>query len=232
MKKAVAIIPARGGSKRIPRKNIKPFMGKPMIAWPIESALKSGAFSSVVVSTDDGEIGAIAQKYGARFIKRPPELATDEIDELPAYLHVLDILKGEGVEPDYFCGVYATAVLVAPQDFAQSFRVIDSPPEADVVMGVSGYPIHPYKALLSGKDGYLDMMFPVECDWRSQLYPKVVASNGTFYWFRTSSFRKAPNYYPERLRGYELPPQRAVDMDTEEDFKWAESIARATGVKA
>ena len=231
MTKAIAIIPARGGSKRLPRKNIKPFMGKPMIAWPIESALESGAFSSVIVSSDDDEIGAVAQKYGARFVKRPPELATDEVHESLAYLHVLDVLKSEDAEPEFFCGLYATAVLVLPKDLKESFGVMESPVPADVVMGVSSYPIHPYKALLTNAEGYQEMMFPVECKWRSQLYPKVVASNGTFYWFRTSSFRVIPTYYPKRLCYYELPPERAVDMDTEEDFKWAETLAKMEGMK-
>ena len=226
MTKAVAVIPARGGSKRLPRKNIADFMGKPMLAWPVEAALKSGVFSDVMVSSEDGEIGAVAEKYGALFIRRPPELATDEVDELDAYRHVIDLLTEDKKRPDYFCGLYATAVFLQPEDFVQSLRAMEVAPRPDVVMGVSGYPVHPYKSLIMNEIGYLQPMFPVENEWCSQRYPKAVASNGTFYWFRTESFLRNQTYYPERLSGYELPLERAVDIDTPEDYERAQQIAR------
>lgn len=223
----LAILPARGGSKRIPRKNIHPFLGRPMISWPVETARQSGLFDRIVVSTEDEEISRIAREAGAEPIARPPEMATDTAHELEACLQVLDALNARGEpDPDAFCVIYPTAVLIAPEDLAGGRALLDGPPEADVVFGVSGYPIHPYKALVKNEAGYLAPMFPVETKMRSQFYPHVTASNGTFYWLRTEAFRRLRAYYVERLAGYEIPAERAVDIDMPEDLARAEMIAR------
>jgi pseudaminic acid cytidylyltransferase len=225
----VAIIPARGGSKRLPRKNVLPFLGEPMLTHPLRAALQSGVFSHVIVSTEDAEIAQIAQKYGATVSFRPPEFATDTAHELDACLYAIDELVAAGEEePRAFCVIYATAVFLEPEDFQASARLLDEPPQADSVMGVSGYNYHPYKAMKRDADGYLEMMFPVECMWRSQLYPHVVASNGTLYWLRTKTLRenREKEYYQDRLVPYEIPFERAVDMDTLEDLRQAEMLAK------
>lgn len=214
----IAIIPARGGSKRLPRKNILPVNGRPMIAWTIETAIKSGIFDSVIVSTDDDEIGNIAQKEGARHIKRPAEFSTDSAHEHDAYRHVLDTLKAEGVVPDAFCAIYPTAALLLPEDLQGAYKALKDK-NADVVMGVSAYPIHPFKSLEEGPNGFLKMVYPDWCKKQSQTYPHYVASNGTLYFMRTTPFLAAPNYYPEKLASYEIPYERAVDVDTHEDYK-------------
>ena len=217
----IAIIPARGGSKRLPRKNVLPIGGKPMLAWPIAACLESDVFQSVIVSTDDTEIADVAAKAGARVIIRPPETATDTAHESMAYKHVLDTIAAENITPAFFCGVYATAILLNAQDFRGAFQEIQRS-NADVVMGVSGYDRHPYKALEQTPEGDLKMVHPEWCLQRSQLYPHYVASNGTLYFFRTAAFLKNPTYYPEKLAGYEIEAARAVDIDTEEDYKLAE----------
>jgi pseudaminic acid cytidylyltransferase len=225
----VAIIPARGGSKRLPRKNILPFMGEPMLSHPLRAALDSGVFSRVIVSTEDEEISGIARKYGAEISSRPPEFATDTAHELDACLYAIDELVAAGEkEPEAFCVIYATAVFLKPEDFQASVKLLDGPPQADSVMGVSGYNYHPYKAMTRGDDGYLQMMYPVECMWRSQLYPHVVASNGTLYWLRTETLRagREKEYFQDRLVPYEIPFERAVDMDTLDDLRQAEMMAR------
>lgn len=216
----IAIIPARGGSKRLPRKNILPFMGRPMISHPIDAAKKSDVFDAVVVSSDDDEINAIAEESGARIIIRPDDLATDEVHELDAVKHVLQTLREtDNVSPELFCVIYPTAVLIRPEDFQKSVRLFYEGSRPDVVMSVSSFNYHPYKALKENDEGYLEMLFPEECKMRSQLYPHLVASNGTFYWFDADSFDKNPTYYAERLKAYELPYERAPDIDTEEDYE-------------
>lgn len=222
--KAVAIIPARGGSKRLPRKNILPLAGKPMISYPIKTALASGLFESVIVSTEDTEISEIAREYGAQVISRPPEFSTDEAHELDACLHVLDTLKDEGSEPEAFCVLYPTAAFLIADDLIHSMERLNQKPAADVVMGVSAYDIHPYKALVTSPEGYLEPMFPKECRMRSQFYPHLMASNGTFCWLRTSAFHDNPTYYTKRLKPYEMPLDRAVDIDTKEDYERAQRL--------
>lgn len=216
--KPVAILPARGGSKRLPRKNILPVAGRPMIGWTIETCLKSNVFDSVIVSSEDEEIKKVAIEEGARVISRPPEFATDTVHEFLAYRHVLDTLAGEGEQPEYFCGVYPTAIALLPEDLAGGYKkIVDD--RADVVIGVSTYDIHPYKALEKSANGYLQPVYPEWCPKQSQTFPHYVASNGTFYFHRTAYFLNHPTYYPEKLGGYEIPAERAVDVDTPEDYK-------------
>lgn len=222
--KAAAIIPARGGSKRIPRKNIAPLGGLPLLAHPVKACLAAGIFDHVIVSTEDAEIAAVAEKYGARAVARPPELSSDTAEETDAYVHALGVLAAEGVNPGFFCAVYPTAAFVTSGDLRNSYEKMKSG-AADVLMGVSSYPIHPFKALEENESGFLRMVYPERCLERSQTYPHYVASNGTFYWFRTENFLEKPDYYPEKLAGYELPRDRAVDIDTPEDLAWARLLA-------
>lgn len=221
--KPVAIIPARGGSKRLPRKNILPLEGKPMIAWPIAAALESGVFETVIVSTEDEEIADISRQYGAEVVKRPPELATDTAMEIDAYAQVL---KNLPAQPECFCAIYATAILLEPEDFQKSYEVFHVRPDADALMSVSEFSIHPFKALEENSAGFLDMVHPKECVQRSQTYPRYVASNGTFYWLRTSAYNRQKTYYQPHLLSYILPANRAVDIDTAEDLKMAEAFLR------
>lgn len=218
-----AIIPARGGSKRLPRKNILPVLGQPMVAYSIQACMESKIFDEVIVSTEDAEIKKIAEQYGARVIDRPAEMATDTAHESLAYKHVIETLKAEGKDPQFFCGVYATALMLQASDLKDSYAVI-SDSDADVLMAVSEFPIHPYKALQKNDKGYYEMVHPVECKQRSQLYPDYVASNGTFYWFRVETFSKEANYYPEKLATYKIPFERAPDIDTQEDLDRAAAL--------
>lgn len=220
--KPVAIIPARGGSKRLPRKNILPLLGKPMIGWPIEAALESGVFADVIVSTEDDEIKNIALGCGARVVDRPAELATDTAMEIDVYAQVLSTLPQK---PDMFCAIYATAVLLKADDFKKSYQTFQAS-DADAMMSVSEYAIHPFKAMEENDNGFLEMVHPVECKRRSQTYPRYVASNGTFYWLRSEAYAQHKSYYPPRLMPYVLPSSRAADIDTAEDLKIAEALLK------
>lgn len=222
--RAVAIIPARGGSKRLPRKNILPLGGRPMIAHPISLVRESGLFERVVVSTEDTEIAEIAKEFGAEVFERSDELATDKATVVQVCLDVLQRLEQEGTELDAFCCLYATAAFLTSQDLQDSRGRLFGLPKADYVMGVSEYPIHPFKALHS-EDGYLKAVWPESAQLKSQEYPAMCASNGTFYWARAGAFSQEQSFYGQRLVGYELPPERAVDIDTPEDYDWACRLA-------
>ncbi|WP_035724223.1 acylneuraminate cytidylyltransferase family protein [Fodinicurvata fenggangensis] len=225
--RAVAIIPARGGSKRLPRKNILPLGGRPMIAHPIRLARESGLFERVVVSTEDTEIAEIARIAGAEVFERDTELATDKATVVQVCLDALRRLEQEGTELDAFCCLYATAAFLTMQDVQDSRVRLFGPPEADYVMGVSEYPIHPFKALRS-EDGYLKAVWPESAQLKSQEYPAMCASNGTLYWARSGAFIQEQSFYGQRLVGYELPPNRAIDIDTREDYDWACRLAAAS----
>ena len=215
---AVAIIPARGGSKRLPRKNILPVLGQPVLFYPVQAAIQSGMFDQVIVSTEDDEIKACAKNAGAIVMDRPSDLALDDVGVVQVCEHVLVGLEMEGIRPDLFCCIYATAVFITADDLVKSQQLLIDSPDTDMVMGVSKFNLHPVQAL-ENKDGYLDYKWPEFKGQRSQHHPELTASNGTFYWARTEALLKENTFYAKRLKGYEIPWIRAVDMDTPEDYE-------------
>jgi len=221
----VAIIPARGGSKRLLRKNILPILGKPLIEFPISAAIKCGLFTSVIVSTEDDEIAQIARSAGSQVIMRPPELCDDRSTVVQVCSHVLNSLATIDQIPEYFCCIYATAIFLTADDLRESFDLLNQKPEADFVMGVSEFNFQPVQALEQEK-GYLALKWAEYKGVQSQFQPKLVASNGTLYWARSSFFFDIKSFYGKRLKGYNIPQFRAVDIDTEQDFKMAEILAR------
>lgn len=222
--KPIVIIPARGGSKRLPRKNILPIMDQPMITWPIQACLKSDVFEQVIVSTEDEEIKKIAEEAGARVIVRPPELATDEIHEGHAHNQVLDVLAEEGINPEFFLVLYATAVLVTAEDIIASEKLTQQSLSPDAVMSMSPYPHHPYKAFVQEDNKFWQPMFPKECKMQTQTYPHALAVNGTFCWVRTNIWRENMHYFPDKFSCYEMPAERAIDVDTPEDYERAKKF--------
>jgi pseudaminic acid cytidylyltransferase len=222
----IAIIPARGGSKRLPRKNIADIGGRPVINRVIVTAWASEMFEHVIVSTEDDEIASIAQAAGAEICERAYELATDYATVDEVCMDVLRRYSSENPEPELFCCLYATAALLLPNDLKTSFNLLEKEPKADVVMGVSSYPIHPYKALRTREDGFLEPQWPEKNALKSQYFPDFVASNGTLYWAKTKAFLHTKGFYPGRLRGYLVPSERAVDLDTPEDLTWARRLVK------
>ena len=221
----IAILPARGGSKRLPRKNIVEIAGQPALAHVVAAARASGLFERVAVSTDDQEIADVARAAGGDVIDRPAELGTDAATVVDVCVHALRRDADNHGVASAFCCLYPTAVFLKSADLVAAYALLDTPPRADVVMGVSEYPIHPYKALRE-EHGYLAPQFPRENAMKSQFYPTFVASNGTLYWANTQSFLANPTFYPPRLKGHVLPPRRAVDIDTPEDLAWARQLAQ------
>lgn len=221
----IAIIPARGGSKRLERKNILPILGRPMLCYPVKAALKARLFDQVIVSTEDEEIKKIADKSGARVIDRPEILAQDRASVVQVCLDVLEKLNEEGTTPAKFCCIYATAVFITPKDLQDSFQLMEKFPGTDVVMGVSKFNLQPVQALGVCKDGCLRPKWPDYNKQQSQQHPKLTASNGTLYWADTKVFLKNLSFYPDKLRGYEIPWMRAIDSDTPEDYEYAKLLA-------
>ena len=221
----IAIIPARGGSKRLLKKNILPVQGKPMLAYPIASAVKSNVFDQVIVSTEDKAIGEIGSEAGARFLKRPKSLAQDRSTVAQVCKHVLLELEKENVIPEYFCCIYATAIFVTPEDIVDSLKLLNKTASINVVMGVSKYNLQPVQALKKGPDELLKPMWPEYVNIQSQFHPYLVVSNGTLYWAKTERFLKKETFYDDALLGYEMPWVRALDIDTKESLQIVEMIA-------
>jgi pseudaminic acid cytidylyltransferase len=221
----VAIIPARGGSKRLPRKNILPILGKPALFYPIQAALKTGLFDRVIVSTEDDEIKQAAAESGAEVMTRPEQLAGDQAGVVQVCQDVLEQLDRQGICPAHFCCIYATAVFITPGDLHGAFSMIEQFAEADMVMGVSRFNLQPLQAMASNENGYLKPRWPAYNRLQSQHHPGLVASNGTFYWADTQAFLTEKTFYADRLKGYEIPWIRAIDLDTSEDYETAKLLA-------
>lgn len=222
--KHVAIIPARGGSKRLPGKNIIPISGKPAISYPIEAALKARIFDRVIVSTEDEEIKDISKNCGAEVFDRPEELAGDKVGVVDVCMDVLKKLGEDGISPDSFCCIYATAVFLQPSDLIKSCRILEQHPEGDVVMGVSKYNLQPDQAMVD-EGGVLKPRWPDLVRLQSQDKEGQVASNGTLYWAETKKFLRQKSFYVEKMMGYEIPWMRAIDIDTPEDLENARLLA-------
>lgn len=220
---AVAVIPARGGSKRIPLKNIRPIAGRPTLSYPIAAARDSGLFERVIVSTDHVEIAAVARDWGAEVMERPEPLGRDDAHVAAVVEQVLRRLAEAGCHPSYYCNLYATAVLVRARDLRAGLHLLEDSPDADFVLSVCAFPLHPYKAM-NNEGGYLRPVFPTEFYRPSQEFPDWVAPNGAFLWGRTQVFLNGVEPARGRRLGYRMPYLRAVDIDSPEDFDLAERL--------
>lgn len=223
----VAVIPARGGSKRIPRKNIKNFCGKPMIAWSIEAALKSGCFDSVIVSTDDEEIASVAQHYGAEVpFFRPPSLSDDHTPTIPVVQHAVNFLQGAGADVRYVCCLYATAPFVSSEDLLQGFNLIKED-TCDYVFSVTSYAFPIQRAIRVNEAGRVEMFQPDQFNTRSQDLEEAFHDAGQFYWGKTSSWQEGKKIFSPESKPLILPRYRVQDIDTVEDWVRAEAMFKS-----
>lgn len=220
----VAIIPARGGSKRIPRKNIKLFHGKPMIAYSIEVAIQSGCFDKVIVSTDDDEIAKIAISYGAEVpFVRPKELSGDFSGTTEVVDHAVKYLESQGEKYEYVCTIYATAPLLSAEYLIEGLKQIS---DSDAVNAFSSttmpFPIQ--RAFKRNENGRCEMFTPEFYNSRSQDLEEAYQDAGQFYW----SNRKKQEANPDTIMFSKLsipiiiPRYLVQDIDTLEDWKRAE----------
>lgn len=218
--KNVAIIPARGGSKRIPRKNIKPFMGKPIIAYSIEAALKSGLFDEVMVSTDDEEIAEIARQYGAKVpFMRSVESANDLASTDDVILEVLRMYKDQGEEFDTFCCIYSTAPFVTSQKLSEAYGKLNS--EINSVFTCVAYS-YPVQRSLHIVDGKISMVYPEYFDKRSQDLETIYHDAGQFYIATVNSYLLEKKLWGTNTAGFVLSELEVQDLDTPTDWRLAE----------
>lgn len=216
--KKLAIIPARGGSKRIPHKNIKKFLDKPIIAYSIEAALKSGLFDEVMVSTDDTEIADIAKQYGASVpFLRSAETANDFATTRDVLNEVVSEYQKRGQEFDAICCIYATAPLIAAEDIIEAYMTLSCSDFACVYPVVQfSYPI--WRCLDVAEDGSMKRHWPEYENSRSQDLPKEYHDSGTFYWHRLAEGKIADGKHGAII----MSEERVQDIDTKTDWKLAE----------
>ena len=218
----LAIIPARGGSKRIPRKNIKPFCGKPMIAWSIEAALASGCFDRVIVSTDDAEIADVARAHGAEVpFMRPPELSDDHTGTIPVVAHAVGWI-GQHVGPvEFACCLYATAPFVQAQDLRQGLEVLQHS-GAQYAFSVTSYAFPIQRAIRIRADERVEMLNPEHFNTRSQDLEEVFHDAGQFYWGLSNAWLNHLKIFGHDSVPVRLPRERVQDIDNVEDWTVAE----------
>lgn len=223
----LAIIPARGGSKRIPRKNIKLFCGKPMIAWSIEAALQSGSFDQVIVSTDDEEIAEVARHYGAHvpFI-RPAEISDDHTGTIPVIQHAVEWYNAQGQTVEQACCIYATAPFVSPEDIRRGFSSLTEA-GCDYAFSVTSYAFPIQRAIHLNPHGRVEMFNPEYFDSRSQDLEEAYHDAGQFYWGKADAWLQGRKIFSPASIPITLPRHRVQDIDTPEDWIRAEWLFKA-----
>lgn len=224
----IAIIPARGGSKRIYRKNIRLFCGKPIMAYSIEVALKSKCFDAVVVSTDDEEIASVAVACGAQTpFRRPSELSNDHAATLPVIAHAIRWWEKNRAPVEFACCIYATAPFVRPESLREGLQILKKTPDAEFTFGVTSYAFPIFRAIQIKKSGRVEMFWPENEMKRSQDLPKAWHDAGQFYWGRRDAFLKCQGIFTAKSYPVILPRYLVQDIDTPEDWERAERMFSA-----
>jgi pseudaminic acid cytidylyltransferase len=221
----LAIILARGGSRRVPGKNLREFCGLPMVAWPVKAAVESGLFKAVVVSTDDEAIREAAMGHGATAIRRPPELCGDGIPAREAEIHAIrEMTEGLGGF-DAVCSMTGTSAFVGPKDLRRGLEALDSG-NWEFAVSVLEYPHPPQRALRLRKDGSLEMARPQFATTRTQDLEPRWHDAGQFYWGRIDAFLGRRSSLASRSIPVVLSRSRVVDIDRPDDWQIAETIKR------
>jgi pseudaminic acid cytidylyltransferase len=219
--KCLAMITARGGSKRIPRKNIKEFLGVPIIKYSIDAAIEAGCFDEVMVSTDDQEIADYAISFGAKVpFLRSKETSNDFATTADVIAEVLSDYGKRSKDFDYFCCIYPTAPFISPRRLREGYKLLKQS-NADSVVPVVRFS-YPIQRALKIEGERLKMIWPENVSVRSQDLMPAYHDCGQFYWARTASFLKAKNLFSEHVVPLEITEHEVQDIDTEDDWKLAE----------
>ena len=214
----VCIIPARGGSKRIPRKNIKLFLGKPIISYSIEMAFSTGLFDEVMVSTDDKEIASIAIEYGARVpFFRSEDTSNDYSTTMDVLKEVISQYRSLGQEYDLVCCLYPTAVLSKMVDIQKGYQLLK---EADMVLPVTEFSFPPLRSFKVSNQGFAEYCYPEHINTRSQDLETWFHDAGQWYWFQTETLFMASSKI--RRRVLKLSNMQVQDIDNKDDWDLAE----------
>ena len=228
----VAVIPARGGSKRIPRKNIRDFRGKPMIAWSIGAAKACGLFERILVSTDDAGIAEVATSYGADapFV-RPAALSGDHAGTTEVVAHAITWLRAHGSEPAEVCCIYATAPFVQAADLVRAYSDLRAGPW-QYVFAATTFEFPVFRALMQEPGGGVRMLFPEHLATRSQDLPESIHDAGQFYWGRADAWVGGKSIFDAHSRALLIPRWRVQDIDTMDDWRRAELLHRGIEERA
>ena len=223
----LAVIPARGGSKRIPRKNIKTFDGQPMIAWSIQAAIQSQCFDRIIVSTDDQEIADIARAYGAEVpFMRPHELSDDHTGTTPVIAHAIEWQNQNGEAASEVCCIYATAPFIQASDLERGLQLLQST-AADYTFAVTSYAFPIQRAIRITGANRVEMFSPEHFNTRSQDLQEAYHDAGQFYWGRASAWQAGKVIFGPDSTPVKLPRHRVQDIDTPEDWLRAEWLFKA-----
>ena len=218
----LAVIPARGGSKRIPHKNIRDFCGKPMIAWSIEAAKESECFGRIIVSTDDAEIAQVAREYGAEVpFMRPAELADDYLGTAPVIAHATQWQNANGQKASQVCCIYATAPFVQAGDLQRGLKILQST-NADYAFSVTSYAFPIQRTIRITSEQRVEMFHPEHFNNRSQDLEEAWHDAGQFYWGNAEAWLAQKLLFSHDATPVPLPRHRVQDVDTPEDWEQAE----------
>lgn len=224
----LAVLPCRGGSKRIPKKNIRPFHNRPLLAYSIDAALESGVFSSVVVSTDSMEIAEIARSCGAEVpFLRVSTLADDFTPASAVTLDALKLLDATGAKFARVAQLMVNCPLRSSADIRDSYRqFMESGADTQISVTEYGW-LNPWWAMTRDEENRLSMVFREQALMRSQDQPAAYCPTGAIWWAKVETLREHGTFYAPGYQGWTLPWQRAVDIDNEEDWKMAEFLKQA-----
>lgn len=230
--KDICIVMARGGSKRVPRKNVRQLCGQPLVTWPVRSALRSGLFEHVIISTEDQEIASAAQQAGAEFPFVRPTAVADDFSTTADVLRVTlqQWQDYTGTLPKYCCCLYGTSVFVTEKQLAQAKDMLSS---CELCMAVSEY-AHPIqRAMTLDASGTVTYLHPKFIPVRTQDCLKAYHDIGLFYYFSVEAFfrHEGKNFLPMKEKAVVVPRICAVDIDSEADFAWAELLASYHGLR-
>ena len=225
----IAVIPARGGSKRIPRKNIRPFAGQPIIVWPIKAALESGLFDKVIVSTDDAEIAEVAREAGASVpFMRPENLSDDYADTKSVVRHAITALKLENEPDTQVCCIYPTSVFVNTQLLSEGLKKLRIT-NAKFVFSITSVDSSVYRSFSKTADDRITMLFPENYEKRTQDLPNLYCDAAQFYWATVSAWQSDLNIFGTDSTSVFIEPSRVQDIDTESQWLAAEQIFQEQG---
>ncbi|PNW32307.1 UNVERIFIED_CONTAM: pseudaminic acid cytidylyltransferase [Euhalothece sp. KZN 001] len=223
----IAIITARGGSKRIPRKNIRQFAGKPAIAHSIQTAQKSNLFDAIIVSTDDQEIAEISKQWGAKVpFLRPAELANDYAGTTEVIAHGTQWAMDQGWNVEAVCCIYPTALFLEAEDLKRGWDHLNSGNWL-YAFSVTEFPSPIFRAFRQTSEGGVEMFFPEHFEKRSQDLPTALHDAGQFYWGRPEAWLEEERIFDHRSIPVRIPRWRVQDIDTEEDWQQAELMWKA-----
>jgi N-acylneuraminate cytidylyltransferase len=223
----LAVVPARAGSKRIPRKNIQDFGGKPMMAWSIEAAIASRCFDAIVVSTDDQEIAQVARNAGAAVpFMRPASLADDLTAISAVIAHAIEWFRAQGQVPEPVCCICATAPFISPDDIRKGLELLNGH-RCDYAFSVTSYAFPIQRAIRINSQGRVEMFSPEYFQSRSQDLPAAFHDAAQFYWGRSDAWCGGKRIFSDAAIPVLIPRHRVQDIDTPEDWTRAEWMLKA-----